>query len=95
MTPRDWAAAATKSVRAQGQDVDIVHLPCSLESYEEVWGAGGTEIGLMIRFFAKYPNAYGVDIGELPLVTPEDLGVAAQLRSTEDALREVGVDKLL
>ncbi|KAL4787337.1 hypothetical protein BJX76DRAFT_20112 [Aspergillus varians] len=90
-TATEWAVAVSKSLNA-----DVVFLETSLESYEGLWGAAGTEIGLMMKYMEDLgAEGYTAGLCADDIVTPKDLGVQGLLRNTEEALKELNWEEIL
>ena len=88
---RDLVDALKKSFRRQGRELDAVHMECTLEAFEGLWGPIGTELGMMMTFFRDIEyGGFKADTGSGPVLTPKDLGIDGELRSTEDFLTELG-----
>ncbi|KAL4929906.1 uncharacterized protein BDV17DRAFT_290261 [Aspergillus undulatus] len=91
LTAKEWALALSK---VSGKDV--VFLETSLGAYEELWGAVGTEIGLMMKYIEELGRqCFTAGVDSDMLLTPADLGVEDVLHSTEDALRNLAWDKVM
>ncbi|KAL1873627.1 hypothetical protein VTK73DRAFT_814 [Phialemonium thermophilum] len=87
VTGRRWASNLEKAAKAHGKDVRIVFLQSTLSGFEQLWGATGTEIGIMFQFWNDYSeHSYDISTAGRVVLTPRDLGVADQLRGNEDAM---------
>ena len=90
MSCRDWAAAFERVMRSLGKDDKVVFVECSVSAYEELWGALGTEVGIMFAYFKEFGRrAFEAESGDHPIMTAKDLGIENQLRSTEDKFKEM------
>ena len=88
---RDLVNTLKKSFQRQGKELDAVYVGCDLDAFEGLWGSVGTEIGLMMTFFRDVEyGGFKAETGSVPVLTPKDLGVDGELRSTEDTLTELG-----
>ena len=88
---QDLVNTLEKSFRRQGKEFDAVPAQCTFEAFEALWGPIGTEIGLMMTFFrdVKY-GGFKAETGLGSVLTPKDLGIDGELRSTEDCFTELG-----
>ena len=88
---QDWVNTLTKTFRRQGKDIDIAYVECTMTAFESLWGPIGTEIGLMMQFFRDVEfGGFKAKTGSESVLTPKDLGIEGELRSTEDRLSELG-----
>ncbi len=91
LTPNGWADALSKAL-----DADVTFLETSMESYESLWGPIGTEIGFMMKYIDEFgKGSYTIGLSDDQVVTPSDLGVQSQLRSTEDSLKKLNWKEVL
>lgn len=87
---RQWAAAMQSVLQKSGSDRRVVHVDCSLANYEEIWGPFGTEVGTIFKYFDEYGlKCYERDADGRRVLTADDLGIAHELKSTEDRLATV------
>lgn len=86
LSAREWAKSLGKALKRRGKDTRVVFMESTLGEFEELWGALGTEIGLMFKYFNDYgEGSYGVGVEGNQVVTAQELGIAGLLRSSEDA----------
>ncbi|KAF5010775.1 hypothetical protein FDECE_3072 [Fusarium decemcellulare] len=86
VSAREWARSLEKALGRRGQDTRVVFLGSTLSDFEKLWGAGGTEIGLMFEYFNKYgKESYEAIPGGLPVLSAKELGIDSLLKSNEDA----------
>lgn len=84
----DWASLLSRLLKENNDSDTAAFMECTLEAYETLWGHLGTEIGLMFEYFRHYgKDGYRSGVGAHSILTPEDLGVAHMMKSTEDRLR--------
>ncbi|KPM39380.1 hypothetical protein AK830_g7211 [Neonectria ditissima] len=90
LSPRDWAKSVEKALTRRGKESRVVFVESALSEFEELWGALGTEIGVMFRYFNDYgKSSYDVGTDGRQVVTAQDLGIADLLRSSEEAAAQV------
>ncbi|KAF4448638.1 HSCARG dehydrogenase [Fusarium albosuccineum] len=86
VSAQEWARSLEKALGRRGQDTRVVFLESTLSDFEKLWGAGGTEIGLMFEYFNKYgKESYEAIPGGRPVLSATDLGIDSLLQSNEDA----------
>ena len=87
---QDYVNALAKSFQRQGKELDIAYMECTPEAFESLWGPLGAEIGVMMTFFRDVEyGGFKAETGSLSVLTPKDLGIEGELRSTEDCLADL------
>ena len=84
---QEWTDSLTRALKRQGKDADVAFVECSMSAFERIWGPFGTEIGLMMTYFRDFGRqSFEADTGTQPALTAKDLGVEAEMRTSEDRL---------
>jgi hypothetical protein len=73
--------ALSSAGKAQGHHETVVFEQCDLKSFEDKFGVAGTEIGEMFAYIGEVKERSFANTSGLPEVSPQELGVVADLVS--------------
>ncbi|KAJ0119898.1 HSCARG dehydrogenase [Diaporthe amygdali] len=87
---QEYAKTLETALKSQGKEIKVNFLECSLSDFEQLWGALGTEIGLMFKYFNDHGDGnYETDPHTYQYMTAKDLGIEGVLRKNEDTLAQI------